>query len=167
MKEFRSSYLIQRLCKPIGRVNPFSFGGGLVNGGLSDNAMKLLTPLFSFDYMGAAEFEWGAIPKFFQGFAKNVEKFGKWEININKTPIYVIGMTERKDLINERLIELSKGKGFTKEFVGLDQACGLSKWTKKEDCRYIGWLELDNTFMFFTDKKAYDGVCSLFEITEK
>lgn len=40
----------------------FSFGGGLKNGGLSDEAMGLLSGIFSFDYMGAAEFEYGAVP---------------------------------------------------------------------------------------------------------
>ena len=48
------SWLIQRLNKPReyegklkGLENAFSFGGGLVNGGLSKEAMELL----NFDYM--------------------------------------------------------------------------------------------------------------------
>ncbi len=56
----RDSWLIQRL-KPAypGLVqlwvdNPFAFGGGLRNGGLSGEAMNLLRGIFSFDYMGAA-----------------------------------------------------------------------------------------------------------------
>ncbi len=40
------THLIQRLKEPIGRTNPFSFGGGgLVNGGLSEKAMELLKPI--------------------------------------------------------------------------------------------------------------------------
>ena len=56
-------YLIQRLEKSKNYVNPFSFGGGLVNGGLSKDAMSLLKPIFSFDYMGSAEFDFGVLPK--------------------------------------------------------------------------------------------------------
>ena len=33
------------------------------NGGLSNEAMDLIRGIWSFDYMGASEFEWGAIPK--------------------------------------------------------------------------------------------------------
>ncbi|KKL26470.1 hypothetical protein LCGC14_2394990, partial [marine sediment metagenome] len=66
------TYLIQRLHKPhqIGGnedfkklVNCFSFGGGLKDGGLSDEAMKLIIKIWRFDYMGSAEFEWGAVPE--------------------------------------------------------------------------------------------------------
>ncbi len=46
------SRLIQRLNKPTGFTNPFAFGAGHPTGGLSDEAMKLLNSIFSFDYMG-------------------------------------------------------------------------------------------------------------------
>jgi hypothetical protein len=65
----KDSYLIQRLHKPEswrikGKVldNAFSFGGGLKNGGLTTKALDLLRDIFSFDYMCAAEFEFGAVP---------------------------------------------------------------------------------------------------------
>lgn len=70
MTEMKRTWLVQRLRKPynhpaFGADNPFSFGGGLRNGGLNDEAMGLLRGIFSFDYMGAAEFEFGAIPQAF------------------------------------------------------------------------------------------------------
>ena len=58
----KNVYYVQRLKKPTGAVNPFSFGGGLINGGLHPAAIEMLKNVFSFDYMGAAEFEWGAVP---------------------------------------------------------------------------------------------------------
>lgn len=62
MVELEQTWLIQRLNKPYPRKDSigeiFSFGGGLKNGGLSDNAMALLRPIFSFEYMGAAEFDY-------------------------------------------------------------------------------------------------------------
>ncbi len=54
------SYLIQRLLAPVDYTS-LSFGGGLRNGGLSDKAMELLRGIWSFDYMGSAEFEYGAV----------------------------------------------------------------------------------------------------------
>lgn len=66
------SWLIQRVQKPLQLKNPhpvfgdnpniFCFGGGLVNGGLSKEAAQMLNKLWRWDYMGASEFEWGAVP---------------------------------------------------------------------------------------------------------
>jgi hypothetical protein len=76
-------YLVQRLQRPYkgkegGLIkddpNIFSFGGGFKNGGLSKQAMDIFKELFRFDYMGAAEFEFGAVPKAFQAIAQNAEK---------------------------------------------------------------------------------------------
>ena len=61
--------LIQRLCEPSKAnveassavsINPFSFGAG--GGRFSKMALDLLLPICSFDYMGASEFEHGAVP---------------------------------------------------------------------------------------------------------
>lgn len=62
-------YLIQRLLRPRKVEGPlgdfgkaFCFGGGLKDGGLSKEAYALIDRLWRFDYMGASEFEWGAVP---------------------------------------------------------------------------------------------------------
>lgn len=66
----RPTYLIQRLKRPYERTEHGDFmqkaarvfgeGMGL---GLSDKARELLRDVCRFDYMGAAEFEFGAIPR--------------------------------------------------------------------------------------------------------
>lgn len=73
--------LIQRLNPPqeagpggLTASEVFSFGGGLKNGGLGDEAMALLKPHFSFDYMGAAEFEFGDLPKSLSGLLEQAKK---------------------------------------------------------------------------------------------
>jgi len=54
--------LIQHLFVPRGiSCNPF--GGGLHYGGFSEEGFKLLHECFRFGYMGAAEFEHGAVPQ--------------------------------------------------------------------------------------------------------
>lgn len=65
----KHTYLIQRLKDPksekerdgVRTDQVFGFGGG--GSGLSEEAWALLKPCFAFDYMGAAEFEFGAFPK--------------------------------------------------------------------------------------------------------
>ena len=166
MNELKSTYLVQRLNASQGNYdNPFSFGGGLKNGGLSEDAMKLLRPIFSFDYMGSAEFEFGAIPKCFQSMANRIKEYSTHEIIINKMPVYIICETVNAELINERVKELAKNKIRCKDWTSFNQALGLNKYSKKEDCRTIGWLELDNEFLFFVNKDAADKTAQIFGLS--
>lgn len=166
---FHNSYLIQRLCKPMNHeilAETFAFGGGLKNGGLSEDAMKLLRPIFSFDYMGSAEFEFGAIPETFRRIATHIKEYSTWEININKKPVYVIGASKFKGNIDETINKVSKNKIHLKEYAGLDHALDLDKYSKNRECRYIGWLELDNGFMFFIDKTTFEQTAELFGLKQ-
>ena len=92
MTELRSTYLVQRLKKPYkgNADNPFNFGGGLLRGGMNEEAYRALNQIFTFDYMGSAEFEFGAVPKAIdviaEGFAKGDGVTGK--IEIEGVPIY-------------------------------------------------------------------------------
>jgi hypothetical protein len=166
------TWLIQRLGKPYGRpdedltklINAFSFGGGLVNGGLSDEAMQLLGGIFSFDYMGSAEFEWGAVPKALEYIAKQRKKFISGEATINKEPVYYLCYKDIKDYVENLLADLSKDKLQLKELSLFNVAVGKCKYIKKEDCKTFGWLELDNGFFFFTDQEMYEKTKELFEI---
>lgn len=121
------TYLIQRVSAPrlggLGIANPFSFGGG--GGRLSQEALELLAPVFSFEYMGAAEYEYGAVPeglnKIFQ-LAKNENlafstmdvklksiKFDKYgyedwtERQADTMPVYVIGSKTDMEEIRRRI----------------------------------------------------------------
>jgi hypothetical protein len=107
--ELNNTWLIQRLEKSHGNYdNPFSFGGGLKNGGLSPDAMNLLRPIFSFDYMGSAEFEFGAIPKSLKYMADNINTYGCWNTKINGHAVYIIAPSNLKKEIETLLIQLSK-----------------------------------------------------------
>lgn len=182
----KQSYLIQRLEKPFqykiaGKEidNPFSFGGGLRNGGLSEDAMKLLRPIFSFDYMGSAEFEFGEVPKAISKIAENINNYIAFEVPVKfsykswadgktKTgtrPVYVICPSDyRAEVVSRIRVKAlgehstSKNNFRTKESVGLDRSLAEEKYSEK----LIGWLELDNGYFFFKDKEAFDKTRELF-----
>jgi hypothetical protein len=189
-----SSYLIQRLLKPypvkegsILKDNPFAFGGGLMNGGLSNDAMDLLRPIFRFDYMGSAEFEFGEVPKTLSKIAENRDKYIAFEFLVKykydswfkkrqtvegKKSVYVICQAEWVDEVKSVICHHAnnarrKGdKYFTKEAVFLDRSLALLEgddWAKD----YQGWLELDNGYFFFSNKEMFDKVCTLFEIKKE
>lgn len=121
------THLIQRLTAPTLRdgvaiMNPFSFGGG--GGRLSPQALELLLPVFSFDYMGAAEYEFGAVPEALSMIfnTAKAEKlfFSKLDIKVKdikerdligeqnprtweSCPVYIIGNSDDQEEISRRV----------------------------------------------------------------
>lgn len=186
----KSSYLIQRLQKPfkvegvLSKLsNAFAFGGGMKNGGLSDEAMGLLREIFSFDYMGAAEFEFGAVPQALNKIAQNRKDYiafetetkymyKNWKIKQpikGVAPVYVICHKDDWKEVTARIRAKAMGdygshkdNFHTKENVGIDRTLGGDEYAS----RNVGWLELDNGFFFFTDAEMYKQVAELFEIVE-
>ncbi len=176
------SYLIQRLLAPVD-YTPLSFGGGLRNGGLSEKAMELLRGVWSFDYMGSAEFEFGAVRDALEkmvvdqlnlvcGFEKTFYRYYDHYSDSGNNPLQEGHKTVfylcRK--IQEREVKKRIGQFAiadtsnvrTKETVMLDRA--MSGCDYKDSRRCIGWLEIDNGYMFFTDEKMWRGACQLFGV---
>lgn len=189
MAEMTRSWLVQRLDKPHGRTllglkdNPFSFGGGLVNGGLSGEVMDLLRGIFSFDYMGAAEFEWGAVPKALGALAERAEKLTAWTFTIpvakvaphwkerdkpapeGDATLYVIAPAEWRKEIEKRI------RGWAaKPYEGLKEGTRLDGVLRPPaddpyPTRTAGWLELDNGWFFFADEDMWRATAELFGVT--
>lgn len=189
------SYLIQRLQKPFPKAkdetsslledlsNAFSFGGGLINGGISKEGMALLKDILRFDYMGSSEFEWGAVPKAMQEIAKNIEHYvsseievtssrkpwklvkGKEQPIIKKTAkVYIMCRKDDVEEVKNRIVGWATEEpygGKTKERINLiNSICPENDW----DRDVCGWLELDNGFFFFTDKTMFVKTANLFGI---
>ena len=192
--ELESSWLVQRLQQPRGGItlpdgkvvdNPFSFGGGgYKNGGLSDTAMDALRGIWEFDYMGAAEFEFGSVPKALHAIARmaeakelaqfqvpvetknNCRPFGKDAIpGVVKGVVWGLCHKEAVDGVCARIKgwafeEYGKDAPRTKERVGLERA--LREPTSPY--RSVGWLELDNGFIFFVDHQMFEKTAELFGV---
>jgi len=188
----KRSYLIQRLLKPptlVGnKINSsmFAFGGGLKNGGLSNEAMKLLREIFSFDYMGSAEFESGAVPKALEGIWNIREKYTAFRKTIpyhylsyegrlsnlehlrSKVEIGVICLKEYSEYVIARIEAwadddyFKQGGRQLKEATLFPYACsGMNRGIYQ----YKGWLELDNGFFWFTDDEMFQKTAELFGVS--
>lgn len=188
-----SSWLVQRLKKPrsfsvagVEVDNPFSFGGGLRNGALSPEAMGLLREIFSFDYMGAAEFEWGAVPKALQVIAKNTEDYHAFEFSWPLADVARHWKDEsRKDPTGDATVYVichrawdEEVRGRIREWAGpvrgervrLKEPPMLASALRPHDewdGDRCGWLELDNGFFFFTDREKWESTARLFGIEER
>lgn len=200
------SWLVQRLQKPpsggflgLAKDNPFSFGG-VRNGGLKPEAMELLRDLWSFDYMGAAEFEFGAVPKALAEIYRRDNNVA-WTLDIALSQvtkpwiptgwslpdlargatgtIYVISPEEWHDDIVDRLkvwatdrVPKDKKAGDYRLKEAPHLAAALRPATPPADDKYhsrpaVGWLELDNGFLFFTDQEMANNAAQLFGVDTK
>ena len=167
----RRSWLVQRLKAPnkrfglLGTDNPCAFGGGYKNGGLSDEAMGLLRGIFSFDYMGAAEFEFGALPDALRRMAKSVDDLIAFGHEVDGGTVFVLCPSGWKQEVCSRI-----------EGWASPEPDGLKEWTNLHgalnpqdewDGRVVGWLELDNGFFFSIDRKMWEGFCRLLGVSVK
>jgi len=92
--EWKNPYLIQRLDKPhedpkelLSRLSDtFSFGGGLIRGGFKKETWDMITKLFTFDYMGSSEFEWGKVPESFSEIYTNKSSYISFEMLFKGKP---------------------------------------------------------------------------------
>ena len=182
----KKSWLIQRLKKPTKFTglmgNPFSFGGGLRNGGFTKEAMDILKDILSFDYMGASEFEYGAAPEALSKIFENVKDFVTKKIKVAYRYIDYSGQKKQtfngakfvwiichKDDVKE-VCERVKAYGTgqdgtrsmyeTKEYVGLAVSLAISP------PRFEGWIEISNGYMFFCEQTMYRKMRDLLGIKE-
>lgn len=185
----KKSWLVQRLLPP--RTAPgkfaelsagFAFGGGKKNGGLDDNTFALLKTVFSFDYMGAAEFEHGAVPEAlanviarpFTAFAfvltpqdvvePDAFDFPKTGVptQLAKSVVYVICAPGDEADVEDRIRDFAKWR-----FPQLKESPQLGQvlWGV-EHANPVGWMELDNGYFFFTDQTMWENSVKALEILQ-
>jgi hypothetical protein len=160
------TYLIQRLNEPAERkgkalVNPFSFGAGY--SGLEQKTEETLAGIFSFDYMGAAQFEDGIVQRALKSvseyFSANYFATGTCYLPDEKEVYYLCRKEDEKGV--KKTIEklYSNERSFyLKEPTWLKQSLNEEDFLKDR----AGWLELNNNFIFFKDKKMYKRILELF-----
>ncbi len=154
------THLIQRLKKPTERISPFSFGAGLRNGGIPKEGMDLLSKIWSFDYMGVAEFEHDTVPEALDKIwnYSNENHATKGLVHLPKDVYYICEKGTQEDV--ENIIQkLYKNE----DNLYLKEPAFLRISIQGKD-NYKGWLELDNAFMFFIEKEMYKKTLDLFNI---
>lgn len=173
------SYLVQRLQHPIG-ADPLSFGlAGLKNGGLSKQDFQVLNQVIRFDYMGSAEFEWGAIPEALNHIWDNRGNYLFGEITLhyrykdwrsdeisegNKTVYYVCSKEDESE-VKSRLSKWALNDDVNDNRMKESLLFGAAMAGKSSKISpIVGWLELNNRFFFFLDKKMFEDIVHLFEI---
>lgn len=187
------SWLFHRLGKARASAmgNPFTFGAsGWV---LSEEATKLLTPIFSFDYMMAAEYEGNAVPNALHRIAKDAESFVGFRMEFPQREVAkhwreevryrTKGGRPRKtdpkpDPVfpdpaklymfchkDERVtVESIVAQLVSNRFRARDDTfLHCALRPQDESDNKIGWLELNNGYFIFVDKEAWKKTVNLFK----
>lgn len=136
--------------------------------GLSHNAMELCRSIWKFRYMGNARFEDGSIQKALAKIVGESDHYRGWTLEFEGETIYVISMEQDRAEIIERIEAWATTEDTeypfsqphrTSEQVLLWQALQDPPQTKA-----CGWLELDNGFMFFTDRTMFERTTTAFSV---
>lgn len=163
---FETPWLVQRLEKPICKTN-LPFDKGYIKEGLSRGVGVVIANIMQFDYMGSAEFEWGALPKSLEYCIKyaidnnliacEIDIIGRK--GISKSVYYICHKDIEEDIVNWLKKAGKNEHSHTKEGVRLqDIIDNLNSF------RYCGWYDLGNKFWFFTDKEMFLNVKRLFGV---
>lgn len=199
MSDYKRSWLIQRVERPylLPSGHPlaaldgaFSFGC-VARGGLSKEAFDVLRPLVSWDYMGAAEYEFGAVPKALQAMVQAAD-LSTWETTVKvridwhqeperkrpakgqrtfrtaTLPLYVLGrQSHRADI--DATLQLEADADGRPRTVRDDYRYHLASYAAGGHYkdRFLGGLELDNGWWFFVDREARDRMAHLFGVETK
>jgi len=170
----KRSWLIQRMQKPTGNVNPFSFGGG--GSGFAKEVADQLDEVCNWDYMGAAEYEFGSTAKAFNRMilAKKELKAGAFKVAYKfdrrawgdepaklfegEGKVFFLCPKKEVDEIQTRISKWAKDYKYedTRDNVNLDEALAGEGSEYSKCC---GWFDIDNDFMFFTDEKMWRNFC--------
>jgi len=178
----RHSHLIQRLREPYkpddGKtidVSCLAFGGGLKNGGFSPEAMALLKEIWTFDYMGSAEFEFGKVPDALKRIAEEMKEYicgsfvtpyeytsfrGKEKFTGKKRAYYLCKKDDEEE-VRMRLTQWAVKDIYLKEALFFNLA--MSGEDKKYN-DYQGWVDIVNDFFFFTDETMWRDTCKIFGV---
>ncbi len=160
---------IQRIKRPL-TENPdevtidevFAFGGG--GSGLSKDAWRILRPIMSFDYMGAAEYEFDALPLALQqivAFAKSGELIAETH-TIGEHVVYVLGNKAMMEEIISRLGLILLKHQDVRSWQGPYRERVVLKEHAKLGNGVVGGIDLTNGFIFTTDVEMFAKLTALF-----
>ncbi len=158
-----SPRLIQRLKAPSNNAITWAFPSTRT-GLFSQEQIRSLTPILTFDYMGSSNFEFGkvrdAINMTYKFFSENLGTYG--QIDLQKPIFYLTSRSLESD-VKKFLTQLSQNGD--NHFI-FEKPTYLKETldNRGDDSKYKGWIELNNPFMFFTDQEMYEGIKSLLNI---
>lgn len=125
---------------------------------------KGIDQVISFDYMGAAEFEWGALPKSLNRINEQLSfqedgkldlsrSYGMFPFDHNGKSLMLFCKHEDEEEVKSYLIQIAKYERRCKEFTLLDEALGYSH--SKSGLNINFWWDIDNDWFCWVNNYDY------------
>ena len=116
---------------------------------------KGIDKLLGFDYMGSAEFEFGALPASLKRIRAEIKDYVQFQYSFKKHPAKVVTVhckKEEQDAVCEILEQLALDK------IRLKERCDLPKFISDETNSWDNdfWWDIDNDFMFWKFNPEFD-----------
>jgi len=111
--------------------------------------------LLGFDYMGSAEFEWGALPKSLKRIRESKKKYIQFEHifeNFEDKPIMVLCKIEDKEELPKVLSQLADRELRLKEYCDLDAYLKGNKDYRTSDF----WWDIENDYFFWRSNENFN-----------
>jgi len=173
------SWIVQRLNKPEKTINPY---GNTLEFDDTDSVDRV-AKVFSTDYMGAAEYEWGSLPKAMSRMYEKSTSLTMFEINVGRFGFkcwlvysfpYDFGLFQImalelrvKRLVEENYLKGKDCKKLGKEVAKNDYGSFYVRVNNLEKYENLmGWFDLQNDFAWFIDKKMAEEFLLLFKNKE-
>ena len=116
---------------------------------------KGIDSILSFDYMGSAEFEWGALPDSLDDIRANIKDYSCIDVVINSKTITVFCKESQKEDVSNYLDELSQGKHRLKEYSDFDNIIYPNeKYLIRGNTEF--WWDINNHFMWWVQDKTFE-----------
>ena len=171
--------------------NVFSFGGGYVNGGLSKGAMDAIRSIFRFDYMGAAEYEFGAVPEAMKKLieARQQDTLGAFMLEVegsrakdahtvipHKRMIWFFCDKAPEMVAHvQQFLKVHAAEAYPRREWATRDSTNIHRemhttWRDQQEPRWSetsGGLELDNGFIYFLNVEQAEKFATLFELQRK
>jgi len=127
------------------------FGGG--GHGLTTENVESLIPVMSFDYMGGAEFEYGALPQCFNRIHGNQGAYTKSGFEISGQEFHIYAPSKIIDQCVEDVGTLAKS-----------MSPALVRESLQGKYETIAWLDIHNDVFFTTDEEMFTKLLKFLEI---
>lgn len=116
---------------------------------------KGIDKLLGFDYMGSAEFEFGALPASLKRIRSDIKHYTQFQYSFLKHPekvVTVLCKKNDKEEVCKILEELALNE------IRLKERCDLSKFINGKTDRWDNdfWWDIDNDFMFWKFNPDFD-----------
>ncbi len=116
---------------------------------------KGIDTLLGFDYMGSAEFEWGALPKALQRTRENEKEYVQFEFtfeNFEDKPIMILCKESDKDELPKILDQLADRELRLKGYCDLDAYLKGNKDYRTSDF----WWDIENDYFFWRSNEEFN-----------